>query len=102
MIPFLAKRILAGAVVLFAIAVLVFGAARWSKGGPFDEERELPKDVRVALEARWHLHDSVPRQFGYFLSGLAKGDLGPSMRSLDWTVNEIVGAAFPVSAALAA
>ncbi|MCE9584401.1 MAG: ABC transporter permease [Planctomycetes bacterium] len=102
MIPFLLKRIAGGALVLLAIAFVVFSVARLAPGGPFDEERELPKDVRAALETRWHLHDSIPRQFGYFLAGLAKGDLGPSMRSLDWSVNEIVGAALPVSAALAA
>lgn len=102
MAGFLAKRLLGGALVLLAIAFAVFCAARLAPGGPFDEERELPKDVRAALEARWHLHEPLPKQFGFFLGGLAKGDLGPSMRSLDWSVNEIVAASFPVSAALAA
>ncbi|MCC6739589.1 MAG: ABC transporter permease subunit [Planctomycetia bacterium] len=102
MAGFLAKRLLGGALVLLAIAFAVFFAARLAPGGPFDEERELPKDVRAALEARWHLHEPLPKQFAYFLGGLAKGDLGPSMRSLDWSVNEIVAASFPVSAALAA
>jgi oligopeptide transport system permease protein len=101
-LTFFAKRLATGAIVLFAIALAVFCVSRWAKGGPFDEERELPADVRAALEERWHLKESLPRQFAYFLAGAAKGDLGPSMRSMDWSVNEIVGAAFPVSAALAA
>jgi len=102
MIPFLARRLASGAAVLLAIAILVFVLARLAPGGPFDEERELPKDVRAALEARWHLRESLPRQLGFFFAGLARGDLGPSMRQLDWSVSEIVASAFPVSAALAA
>lgn len=102
MLGYLLKRLLGGALVLLSIALVVFCAARMAPGGPFDEERELPKDVKAALEARWHLKDPMAKQFGYFLGGLAKGDLGPSMRSLDWSVNEIVASAFPVSAALAA
>ena len=102
MLGFLSKRLAGGLLVLLAIALVVFCAARLAPGGPFDEERELPKDVKAALEARWHLKDPMAKQFGWFLAGLAKGDLGPSMRSLDWSVNEIVASAFPVSAALAA
>jgi len=99
---FLLRRALSALGVLFAVALLVFVLARLAPGGPFDEERELPKDVRAALEARWHLNESLPRQFGWFLAGAVRGDLGPSMRQLDWSVGEIVRSAFPVSAAPAA
>ncbi|MBI2923182.1 MAG: oligopeptide transporter permease, partial [Planctomycetes bacterium] len=102
MILFLARRLGSGACVLLVIAVLVFVLVRLAPGGPFDEDREPPPDVRAALNARWHMNEPLYKQFEYYFRGLVRGDLGPSMSQLDWTVGEIVVSSFPVSAALAA
>ncbi len=44
----------------------------------------------------------LPKQLLRYLSGLAKGDLGPSYRYRDHTVSELIGAAFPLSLKLGA
>ncbi len=66
-------------------------------GGPFDDERVLPADVAANIEAAYHLDEPLPQQFMRYLSGLVKGDLGPSYRYRDYTVAELIGIGFPVS-----
>jgi oligopeptide transport system permease protein len=66
-------------------------------GGPFDDERVLPEEVAANIEAAYHLDEPLPQQFGRYLSGLLKGDLGPSFRYRDYTVAELIGTGFPLS-----
>ncbi len=66
-------------------------------GGPFDAERALPADVAANIEAAYHLDEPLPQQLGRYLSGLLKGDLGPSFRYRDYTVAELIGTGFPLS-----
>jgi oligopeptide transport system permease protein len=71
-------------------------------GGPFDDERALPADVAANIERAYHLDEPLPTQFARYLSGLVRGDLGPSYRYRDHTVSELIGAAFPLSLKLGA
>lgn len=71
-------------------------------GGPFDDERALPADVAANIERAYRLDEPLPRQFARYLSGLVRGDLGPSYRYRDYTVSELIGAAFPLSLQLGA
>jgi oligopeptide transport system permease protein len=66
-------------------------------GGPFDDERVLPPENARNLAAAYHLDESLPRQFARYVSGLLKGDLGPSYHYRDHSVSELIGAAFPLS-----
>jgi len=66
-------------------------------GGPFDDERALPAEVAANIQAAYHLDESLPRQLGRYLSGLLRGDLGPSFRYRDYTVSELIGTGFPLS-----
>lgn len=66
-------------------------------GGPFDAERVLPADVAANIEAAYHLDESLPQQFMRYMSGLVRGDLGPSYRYRDYTVAELIGTGFPLS-----
>jgi len=66
-------------------------------GGPFDDERALPPDVAANIEAAYHLDEPLVQQLGRYVSGLLRGDLGPSFRYRDYTVAELIGTGFPLS-----
>jgi len=66
-------------------------------GGPFDAERALPAEIAANIEAAYHLDEPLPQQLGRYMSGLLRGDLGPSYRYRDYTVAELIGTGFPLS-----
>ena len=80
MIRFLSKRFLHGLAVLWVVATLTFALLRMLPGGPFDQERRLPPEVMANIEAKYHLDESLPAQYGRYIKGLAVGDLGPSYK----------------------
>jgi oligopeptide transport system permease protein len=83
--------------VLFLIVSLSFFGVRLAPGGPFDRDRVLPEPVRAKIEARYHLNESLGRQYVRYLGDVVRGDLGPSFRYPDRSVNELLGLGFPVS-----
>ena len=85
------------AVTFGVIVTLVFLLLRLMPGGPFDGERALPPEAEANLMAAYHLDEPLPQQFLRYVSGLLQGDLGPSFRQKDFTVNELVAAGLPVS-----
>jgi oligopeptide transport system permease protein len=86
--------------VLFIIISLSFFMMRLAPGGPFDQERALPDQVRANIEARYHLEEPLWRQYLRYVGEVARGDLGPSFRYPDRSVNELLALGFPVSLAL--
>lgn len=66
-------------------------------GGPFDDERVLTPEIEANIARAYHLDEPLHQQFWRYLSGLAKGDLGPSYRYRDHTVSELIANAFPLS-----
>jgi oligopeptide transport system permease protein len=100
MISLLLKRLLHGVVVLWIVATLTFFFLRLAPGGPFDSERKLPPEVIANLEAKYHLDEAFWRQYLRYLSGIARGDFGPSYKYLDRGVTEIIADTLPTSALL--
>jgi oligopeptide transport system permease protein len=85
------------------VATLVFVLLRLLPGGPFDHERAVSVEVQRALDARYHLDEPMLRQYARWLGDLVlRGDLGPSFRYPNRTVNEIVALGLPVSLTLGA
>jgi oligopeptide transport system permease protein len=82
---------------LLLVIVLAFLMVHAAPGGPFDDERALPADVEANIARTYHLDEPLPKQFVRYLSGLVRGDLGPSYRYRDHTVSELIGDAFPLS-----
>jgi oligopeptide transport system permease protein len=97
MLRFALLRILSAIPTLFLVVALAFLMVHAAPGGPFDDERVLPPENARNLEAAYHLDESLPRQFARYLSGLARGDLGPSYHYRDHTVSDLIGAALPLS-----
>ncbi len=97
MIRFILRRVLGMAPVLFVIVTLVFFLIRLAPGGPFDAERNVAPEILANLKAYYNLDAPLWRQYMDYLGRLLRGDLGPSFKYANWSVNELIGAGFPVS-----
>jgi oligopeptide transport system permease protein len=90
-------RLLGAIPTLLLVIVLAFLMVHAAPGGPFDDERALPAEVAANIEAAYHLDEPLPQQLMRYMSGLVRGDLGPSFRYRDYTVAELIGTGFPLS-----
>jgi oligopeptide transport system permease protein len=101
MFSFVARRVLQMIPVLLAIATLTFFMIRLAPGGPFDAEKNVSPEIRKNLESYYGMNKPVYQQYFDYLGRLVEGDLGPSFKYSNWTVNELIAQSFPVSAELA-
>lgn len=102
MLRYTLLRVLGAIPTLLLVIALAFLMVHAAPGGPFDDERAIPADVAANIERAYHLDEALPKQFARYLSGLVRGDLGPSYRYRDHTVSELIGASFPLSMRLGA
>lgn len=102
MLGYVVRRVAGFVPVLFVVVSASFFIMRLAPGGPFDQDRALPDQVRANIDARYHLNDPLPRQYLRYLTDVLRGDLGPSFRYPDRTVNELLSLGFPVSLQLGA
>jgi oligopeptide transport system permease protein len=86
-------------VVIISVATICFFLMRQAPGGPFDTEARQSESVRRGLEERFHLRDPLWTQYTSYMGGLARGDLGYSIKQ-ERTVNNIIAEHFPRSAAI--
>ncbi len=93
----IARRLVTIGLTFLVIVTLIFLLLRLTPGGPFDGERALPPEVEANLRAAYHLDKPLVEQYGRYLASLLQGDLGPSFRQKDFTVNELVAQGLPVS-----
>jgi oligopeptide transport system permease protein len=100
MIRFLLTRLSHGVVVLWVVASLTFVLMRLAPGGPFDRERKLPPEVLANIEAKYHLNEPLLAQYLRYVSGIVRGDFGPSYKYVDRPVSAIIGDTLPTSALL--
>src|SRR5439155_1467959 len=63
-----------------------------------ESDKPLPGAVKENLARQYHLDDPLPKQYVDYLINALHGDLGPSYRSVERSVSEIIGATLPVSA----
>jgi len=84
-------------VTLWAVVTVTFFLVRVAPGGPFDGERRLPPEVEANLRAAYDLDQPLLVQYGRYLMNLSSGDLGPSFRQKDFSVNELIGMGLPIS-----
>lgn len=92
-----AARLLEALLTLWLLATLCFVLLRAAPGGPFDTEKSAPPEVQVALAAQYRLDRPLPAQYAAWLGDVARGDLGPSFQYPDYTVNQLIAQALPVS-----
>ena len=85
---------------LLVLITIAFFLIRVAPGGPFDSEKVLPPEIRANLDAKYHLDEPLLQQYFRYLGQIISGDFGPSFQYKDWTVNELIGQGFPVSATI--
>jgi len=95
-------RLLGAIPTLLLVIVLAFLMVHAAPGGPFDAERALPPEIEANIARAYHLDEPLHRQFLRYVSGVVRGDLGPSYRYRDHTVGELIASAFPLSLKLGA
>ena len=100
MIGFLVKRLVWTAATMWVVFTITFFLMRSVPGGPFDGERKLDPEIKRNIESRYGTNDPLPVQYFRELGNVCRGDLGPSYKLADYTVNEIIAQGFPVSASL--
>lgn len=97
MLRYALLRLLGAIPTLLLVIVLAFLMVHAAPGGPFDDERGLPPDIEANIAAAYDLDKPLPEQLWLYLSGVVRGDFGPSYRYPDYTVAELIGGAFPLS-----
>ena len=100
MLRFFSLRVLQAIPVLFAVVTVTFFLIRSAPGGPFDDEKAVIPEVKAALEAQYQLDKPLITQYFSYIGDLLQGDLGPSFKYPGRSVNELIGAGFPVTAEL--
>ena len=100
MITYLTRRLLWIIPVLFAVSVITFVLMHAVPGGPWAREKALPDAVEARLNAEYGLDKPLYEQYLVWAGGFVTGDLGPSYRYQDRTVNDIVADGFLVTVQL--
>ena len=91
------RRILQTIPILFIISILLFLLVRAAPGGPLTAARRNPnisKEQIEAIEEKLGLNDPLPVQYGRWIGGLLKGDLGESIK-FRRPVSEMIGERVP-------
>ncbi len=88
--------------VLFIIITATFFMVRFVPGGPFTAEKAIPPEILRNIEAHYGLDQPLGRQYLSYLGKIAHGDLGPSFKYSNRSVNEIIADKLPVSLELGA
>ena len=94
------RRVLSAIPTVLIVITVCYLLLHATPGGPFDSDRKVSAAVLANLQAKYHLDLPLWQQYLLYLKGLLQGDLGASFRYSDWSVNELVGKALPVSAAI--
>ncbi|MCG7495923.1 oligopeptide ABC transporter permease OppB [Vibrio sp. Of7-15] len=98
MFKFIAKRIFEAIPTMLVLITISFFLMRFAPGNPFSSERPLPPEVMANINAKYGLDKPVFEQYTTYLTNIIQGDFGPSFKYKDFTVNELVADALPVSA----
>lgn len=86
--------------IIWIVATLSFILMRAAPGGPFDAERKLPPSIEKNVKAKYHYDEPLSRQYVRYIWGIARLDLGPSLKLQGRSVNEVILQALPYSLAL--
>jgi oligopeptide transport system permease protein len=100
MLKFILKRLLEAIPTLLVLITVSFFMMRFAPGNPFSTERGLPPEVMANIQQKYGLDKPVYQQYLTYLGNLAQGDLGPSFKYKDFSVNDLVSKALPVSATI--
>lgn len=103
MIKYVLKRLLYGAVTLFALMAITFFLMHSIPGSPFaGEMAKLPANVKQLLIEHYQLDKPTYIQFLSYLSNVIRGDFGTSLVRKGTYVMDIIAGGLPYTARLGA
>ncbi|GAB6276672.1 MAG: ABC transporter permease subunit [Rectinema sp.] len=94
---YIIRRFLSLIPTIFVIITLSFFLIRFAPGGPFSSEKNVPEQVIQNLMKKYHMDEPLFKQYLSYMGDILHGDLGPSFRYRDSTVNELIGQSLPNS-----
>ena len=102
MFSFIGRRLLVAIPTLLMVVTLAFFMMRAAPGSPFDTDRRLSPEIEANVLAKYGMNKPLGAQYLDYLSGVARGDLGPSLKYKDKSVLEILDENYLVSLKLGA
>src|SRR5919206_2002459 len=100
MTRFIVRRILWLVPVLGFVSLITFTLMHITPGGPWDREKALAPQVVANLNAKYNLDKPAWQQYLIYMSGVVRGDLGPSYTYQDRGVIQIILGGLPNTASL--
>ena len=100
MVLYVLSRCFEALVTLLITASITFVLLRTLPGGPFDQEKTLPPEVKANIEKKYALDQPLYSQYLIYIRGLTKGYLGESYKYTDRNVTDILKDSLPVSVQL--
>src|SRR5678816_2063398 len=101
MLRFITLRILQFPLILAVIYLITFLLAWVAPGSPFERtDRKLAPEVVESIKSRLHAEHWYTFLAYYPANLVATGDFGPSLVYEEWSVNDILKSALPVSVTL--
>jgi oligopeptide transport system permease protein len=98
MTGYVIRRLLWTIPSLLVVYTLTFGLIHATPGGPWDQsEKPLPANIIANLNKQYHLDDPLWEQYTDYLWNALHGDLGPSYRSVERRVSDVIRDTLPVS-----
>jgi oligopeptide transport system permease protein len=97
---FILRRLAALVLTVWIVFTVSFMLMRAVPGGPYSGERNLPPEIEQNFKRRYNLDLPPLQQYLIELGNAARGDLGFSMRLLDFSVKDVIRQGLPISAAL--
>jgi oligopeptide transport system permease protein len=94
MVRYIIGRLLWIIPVLFVVTIITFGLMHAVPGGPWAREKALPAPTVARLNIKYGLDQPLPVQYVTWVTALVQGDLGPSFKFADRSVNDIVADGF--------
>ncbi len=97
MAGYIFRRLLGAIPTLLILITICFFMIRLAPGGPFLGEKALPPQIMENMMKKYHMDEPLYQQYFSYIGDLLKGDLGPSLKYEDSTVNQLLADGFPVS-----
>ncbi len=97
MLRFLFRRLLVAIPTLFLVITVAFFMMRAAPGSPFVNERQLSPQIEAVVMAKFGMDKPLHEQYVDYLTGVVKGDFGPSLKYRDKTVLDILSENYMVS-----
>jgi peptide/nickel transport system permease protein len=93
MISSVIQRLLQGVLVLFFVSLLTFTVMFYMPGDPAHTmvgQAKVTEEQLDAIREKWHLNDSYPERYWYWVSNFVQGDMGTSMLMPGFSIGDLM------------